>query len=235
MLWLAALFMIMLGSFVQSAIGFGLAIVAAPVLYLIDVNYVPAPITIVALVLSLFNAYQHRQSLSLGPLTYAIVGRVPGSLAGGALLMVVDARQLALVIGCSVLIAVVISLMPIRLAPTRSRMAIAGFFSGLFGTSTSIGGPPMAIILQHSAAGVIRANLSAFFVVSSLLSLVVQASTGYLRWSHLWLTLPLIPASLMGYWLARRYAGELSHQHMRWASLTLCSIAGGAALWSYLA
>ena len=47
---------IFVGSYVQSSIGFGLAIIAAPLLYFIDPLYVPAPITICALTLSVANA-----------------------------------------------------------------------------------------------------------------------------------------------------------------------------------
>ena len=49
-------FVIFIGSFIQSSIGFGLAIVAAPILFLIDPLYGPAPITISALTLSVANS-----------------------------------------------------------------------------------------------------------------------------------------------------------------------------------
>jgi hypothetical protein len=45
----AAMLIIFVGSYVQSSIGFGLAIISAPVLFFIDPMYVPAPITISAL------------------------------------------------------------------------------------------------------------------------------------------------------------------------------------------
>ncbi|MDW3125324.1 sulfite exporter TauE/SafE family protein, partial [Vibrio sp. 1974] len=44
---LLAMGLIFLGSFVQTAIGFGLAIVAAPLLILWAPEYVPAPICLV--------------------------------------------------------------------------------------------------------------------------------------------------------------------------------------------
>ena len=40
--------------------------------------------------------------------------------------------------------------------PTPTRMVVAGFFSGFFGTSSSIGGPPMALLLQHQEANQLR-------------------------------------------------------------------------------
>ena len=48
---------IVIGSYVQSSIGFGLAIISAPLLFIIDPLYVPGPVTVCALTLSLANTY----------------------------------------------------------------------------------------------------------------------------------------------------------------------------------
>jgi len=197
--------LIFAGSFVQSSIGFGLAIVTAPLLFMLSPDYVPAPITLVALLISLFNAYRYRQSISMGGLRSAFFGRLPGSLIGGAILYYLHPEQLGIWLGVLVLLAVAASLLPFRIQPTPRRLFVAGLFSGIFGTTSSIGGPPMALLLQHQEANQIRANLSAFFLFSSLLSLAVQIPAGYLTWHHLQLTLPLVPAALLGYWLASRY------------------------------
>lgn len=228
-----AMGLIFLGSFVQSSIGFGLAIVTAPLLYLISPDYVPAPITLVALFLSIINAYRHKMNISLRGLGMAFIGRVPGSIAGGALLLWVDAHLLSLWLGIMVLLAVALSLLPIRIAPTPNRMMIAGFFSGFMGTSSGIGGPPMALLLQHQEGHLLRANLSAFFVVSSLLSLVVQAPIGYMSMHHFWLSLPLLPASYLGYRVAMRYVEVLPKSLIRTFSLSLCFVSGATAVASY--
>lgn len=217
----------------QSAIGFGLAIVAAPLLFLLSPDYVPGPITAVALVLSVANTYRYRANVSLKGLGAAVAGRVPGSLAGGALLLWVDTRFLSLWLGISVISAVLVSVLPIRIAPTAPRMAVAGFLSGFMGTSTSIGGPPMALLLQHEQANLIRANLSAFFIASCILSLAVQIPTGYMSWHHLSLTLPLLPATLLGFWLATRWVDRISSKHIRMVSLLMCSVSGIAAIAVY--
>lgn len=74
---LLAVFLIFLGSFVQTAIGFGLAIVSAPLLIVAAPEYVPAPICLVALFISILNALQHKSSVEIGGLKMALVGRVP--------------------------------------------------------------------------------------------------------------------------------------------------------------
>ena len=55
-------------------------------------------------------------------------------------------------------------------------MLTAGFLSGFMGTSSAIGGPPMALVMQHEGSDFIRANLAAFFIVSCVLSLAMLVS-----------------------------------------------------------
>lgn len=231
---LTAAFLIFLGSFVQTAIGFGLAIVAAPLLFLVSPDYVPAPICLVALFISLLNAFKHRTSVEIGGLKMALIGRVPGSIAGGVLLVMVSTDLLALWLGFLVLFAVAVSLLPFRVEPTPMRMGIAGFFSGFFGTSSAIGGPPMALLLQHQEANQLRGNLSAFFVFSSIISLIIQMPAGFLTLHHLWITVPLISAAWVGYKLAMMTTQSLPKEKIRIGALLLCSISGATAVWQGL-
>ncbi|MEX0963562.1 MAG: sulfite exporter TauE/SafE family protein [Pseudohongiellaceae bacterium] len=228
-----AAFVIFVGAYIQSSIGFGLAIVAAPILFLIDPLYVPAPITISALVLSVANSYSHWRSISLRGLRYAILGRVPGTVSGGFLLLWINQQALALWLGLSVLVAVALSMSRIVFKANGKSMFCAGFLSGFMGTSTSIGGPPMALVLQHQENDFIRANLAAFFVVSCLMSLLMLSSVGRFGMEHIMISLPLMPATLAGYWLAMHTMHRISRQNLRRFSLVLCAIAGCAAIASY--
>ncbi len=227
------LFVIFIGSFIQSSIGFGLAIVAAPVLFLVDPLYVPASITVSALTLSIANSYSHWRSISFRGLKFAIVGRVPGTICGGMLLLWIDQRALALWLGLTVLVGVAVSVSHVIFKANGRSLFIAGFLSGFMGTSTSIGGPPMALVMQHQENDFIRANLAAFFVVSCCMSLLMLTSIGHFGREHILISLPLLPATLAGYWVAMRTMHRISHQNLRRFSLTLCVIAGSAAIASY--
>lgn len=230
---LAAVAVIFIGAYVQSSIGFGLAIIAAPVLFFIDPVYVPAPITVSALTLSVANAVKHRHAVSFGDLKYAIVGRVPGTVAGGFLLLWINAQALALFLGLSVIVAVLLSLSSIRFRASKGSMFFAGFLSGFMGTSSSIGGPPMALVMQHEANDFIRANMAAFFIVSCIMSLAMLTSIGHFGPEQILASLPLMPAALVGYWVAMRTLHLISHENLRRFSLSLCAIAGSAAVISY--
>lgn len=226
-------FVIFVGSFVQSSIGFGLAIIAAPILFLIDPLYVPAPITISALTLSVANSYSHWRSISFRGLKFSILGRIPGTVSGGFLLLWIDQQALALWLGLSVLVAVALSMSNIVFKANGKSLFCAGFLSGFMGTSTSIGGPPMALVMQHQENDFIRANLAAFFVVSSIMSLAMLSSIGRFGMEHIMISLPLMPATLAGYWVGMRTMHRISHENLRRFSLVLCVIAGLAAIASY--
>ena len=222
--------LIFIGSFVQTAIGFGLAVVAAPLLFALSPDYVPAPVTLSALVLSFFNAMKLRHNISIGGLKMALIGRAPGSVAGGVLLVWVSAKVLELWLGLLVMMAVLVSLLPFRIEPTPKRMCIAGFFSGFFGTSSAIGGPPMALLLQHQEANKLRGNLAAFFVFSSIMSLIVQLCAGFLTWHHLLISLPLMPAVVLGYLAAIKLTKNWPKETIRKFALALCFISGATAI-----
>jgi uncharacterized membrane protein YfcA len=226
-----AMAIIFLGSFIQTAIGFGLAIVAAPMLIHLSADYVPAPIIIASMLTALLTTLHNRKSIEIGQLKMAIIGRIPGSVAGAWLLLYVSISTLSLWLGIFVLLSLAISLLPIRIEPNPKRMAIAGLISGFMGTSSGIGGPPMALLLQHQEATKLRGNLSAFFLFSSIISLLIQWAIGYLNMNHLLLTLPLLPAAWAGYWLGQFATKYLSQKLIRYMALTLCLVAGLGAIY----
>ena len=229
----AAVLIIFIGSYVQTSIGFGLAIITAPTLFLINPLYVPAPITICALTLSFANSYSHRKSISLGSLKYAVIGRLPGTVAGAGLLLIINQSVLALWVGFSVLLGVLLSLKNVHFRATNGALVLAGFLNGFMGTSTSIGGPPMALVLQHEESSFIRANLAAFFVISFIMSLLVLGGIGKFGEEELMLALPLLPTALLAHWLALQTLQFISKRFVRGVSLTLCTFSGCLAIGSY--
>lgn len=229
---LIAMFLIFCGSFIQSTTGFGLAVVAAPLLIHLSPEFIPGPIIIVGLFLGIINSFKYRANISFAGLKHAILGRIPGTLAGAVLLFYINIAQLSLLLGIIVLMAVVISLLPIKLQPTPRRLMIAGFLSGFFGASSGIGGPPMALLLQHQQANLIRANLAVFFVAGGIMSLLVQIPIGFMTLHHFFISLPLIPAGYLGYLGAQHFVDRMSQQIVRRMSLVLCTISGSGALFS---
>lgn len=221
---LAAFSTVVVGSFIQTSIGFGMAVVSAPLLFMLDEAYVPAPMIIAALFNGLFTSWHFRAHLSLRGFMPAIAWRIPGSLVGVGLLMIVSEQILAVVIALVIGFGIVAGYLKIAIPFTRRNLGIAGFLSGVMGTSTSIGGPPMALVMQGQLANVIRVNLAAFFIFSCIISLVILWPAGYLGKSELLLSLPLIPAALTGSWLSSRVSRHINDDVMRYGCLALCTL-----------
>lgn len=226
--------LVLLGSMVQTAFGFGMAVVAAPLLVMWYPAAVPGPLVAMALVQCLLMVVRHRRHIAFAPLASAMVGRIPGSLVGAWLLTVVSATGLSMFVGCAVLLAVLASLSRINIQPTKRSMFWAGALSGVLGTSTTVGGPPMAILMQHQEAQNLRGNLAAFFIYGCLVSLLMLALIGRFGRAECLLSLYLLPWTVSGYFLCQRLPLYRVERVMRPAILALCAIAGLTAIVSAL-
>jgi hypothetical protein len=95
-------------------------------------------------------------------------------------LAVVSLRALGIVVGCMVLAVVVLSARSAAVPRNRATLVTAGVISGVTGTATSIGGPPVALLYQAESGPRVRATLSVFFTVGNTVALSALAATGHL-------------------------------------------------------
>jgi uncharacterized protein len=215
---------VFLGALTQSLIGFGLAVVASPLLYIVDPDLVPGPVIAMGFTIALLTLFRERGHLEFNGLQYALLGRVPGGFIGASLLLFAPQPILGLSIAAIVAVAVILSLYKFSLPVNKKTLFGAGVVSGIFGNIAAIGGPPMAILLSGKDASQFRAALSAFFIFSSTIAMVILAITGLLELKHLWLSLMLLPSVLLGYLVAGRLVGSVDKDKTKMATLVLCSI-----------
>src|SRR4051812_22468649 len=95
-----------LGAWVQGGIGFGSALVAAPLLALVDTRFVPGPVTVVTTLLNLFIIRASNAAAFDRDVRWALGGLVPGTIAAGVTLLALSARGLSLAFAVMVLFAV---------------------------------------------------------------------------------------------------------------------------------
>lgn len=227
---LIASVIVFFASLVQSATGFGLAIIAAPLLYFIEPRLLPGPMLALGLVVSGISVWRDWSGLAIAELGGAVVSRIPGTILALWLLQRVQQQTLSIVLAASVLLAVAVSLTRLHLIPTHRNILIAGFASGFMGTSTSIGGPPMALIYQHSMGPGLRANLNGYFLVGSSISIFGLVAIGRYGLAELYISSALIPASIAGLVCARLSMHRWDRGSVRPVLLILCVIAGMAIL-----
>ena len=217
---------VFVGSALQGAVGFGFAIVAAPVLFLVDPVWVPGPIIFSALVLTSLTAIRERDAIDYRGLTWGLAGRLPGTFAGAALVSTLSVEQLAMPLGLLVLLAVAISASRLRFEPGPRTLFGAGVLSGFMGTASSIGGPPMALVYQHGPGDRLRATLAAYFVAGGVISLVALAVVGRFGVEEAWLGAVLVPGIVLGFAASSRLKGLVDRGYTRPAVLAVAVATG---------
>lgn len=226
----AASAVMVVASAVQGGAGFGVALIAAPVLALIDKALVPGPIIAAAVVLNILVARRERAEVDHDGLRWAVIGVIPGTVAGALALDAVPTDQLGAFFGVLVLVGVAITASGVHLPARRSTLAGAGVVSGFMGTASSIGGPPIALIYQRSSGPRIRSTLARYFLVSGVVSIVALTAVGHFRWTQIVAGVALLPGLLVGFLLSAPVARLLDRGHLRKAVLALCAATAIAVL-----
>ncbi|GIH90712.1 permease [Planobispora siamensis] len=199
---------VLLGAIVQGAVGFGLGLVAAPIITILAPSVVPGAIQVVNVTLPLFTLMVEWRRVDWRGLGFALLGRLPGSLLGGLVVVYVSTRALGVLVGVMVLVAVALTVRAAAVPRTPATLTGAGLVSGITGTATGIGGPPMALVYQNAKGPQIRATLAMFFFLSAAQSMVILAVLGRLPARALGFGAVLIPFLVVGFLLSgplRRY------------------------------
>lgn len=223
--WLACSAVLLLGAFVQRATGFGLAVVGAPLLLMLEPRLVPVVLVLFGLTVSLMMVRHYWHEIRLDAIGMALIGRLPGNALGIWLLLAAPMVVLEKLIAAIVLFAVLVTLCRFRLPVNRFSLFIAGVLSGIFGTVAAIGGPPIVLLMHALPPDRVRGNLAAFFILTSTLTLFTLALAGQVSLWHFKLALTFLPAVLIGNALADAIAHRLDRRLLQGASLVLCTLA----------
>jgi uncharacterized protein len=220
---------VLVGALLQVSIGFGLGMIAAPVLAIVDPSLVPTVNLVLACCVTSAVLVQDGAALDVRGAGWALAGRVPGVVAGTLLVTLLPRRLLSLLVVAAVLVGVAVTMYGFRPRASRPAVVVAGAVSGLMGTATSIGGAPMAMVWARFAGPRLRSTMGAFFLVGSAMSLAALALAGTVRVADLWYALLLVPAATLGFLLARPVGRRLDVRRTRLAAMAM-SVTGAAVL-----
>lgn len=222
---LMALLIVFVASVVQTSSGLGFGMVAAPLLFLIDPILVPGPILLLSLLVSILAAVREWHAIDFRGLSVALGGRIPGTVLAGLTISLVPVAMFGLIFGVLVLLAVLISVVAGKIAPSSRVLLPAGFISGYMGTLTSIGAPPMALAYQHGSPATIRSTMATYFVVGAAFSIVTLAWFGRFGKEEVVASVVFIPPLLAGFWASNYVVRRLDGNRVRQILLGLCAIA----------
>ena len=215
---------------VQSVAGFGLALVSAPLLLLIHGPFVPGPMMAGGLVLTCLILIRDHQHVDVSGLTYSLIGRMIGTVGAAGFLLVASDTLFDLAFAVLVMFAVILSAAGLEPRPNRKNAFIAGSLSGLMGTISSIGGPPMALLYQNAGASRLRGTLAGFFLVGSIVSLMALALVGRFGPEEIVLSIFLAPPMALGFWLGGPLRSRMSDRAIRPMVLGLSFVSGMTVL-----
>jgi len=236
---------VMAGAAVQSALGFGFALVAAPLLY----AAAPSPeqavglMVVLGLEVSLLTLLTERRRPHpvWADVLPVVAWSLPGALAGVAVLRALDAVALQLLVTVGVLAALAVNLRarhrpaPAHPSEPRARWArpLAGISSGALNTSTTTGGPPLVLLLMARGLDpqAVRDTLTTAFVGFAAVSAGALALTGTREAAPdaVWLA-ALVPLCAVGQVAGRPLFARLAAGHSYERVLTtvlLVTVAAG--------
>jgi len=218
------------GSTLQASIGIGLGLLAAPTLSLVDPDFIPGALVVCVIPLSVGMTVREFSFLDRTGIGVAVIGRFFGSVLGAWIVTAAGQSAIVVIVGLSVLVAVVASATGLKFPTTRRNLAIAGTASGFSGTAAGVGGPPMALTYQNADPRTLRATIATFNTIGSAMTVTLLTIAGVIGKRELQLALLLVPGVVLGLWAARFTIHHMSPARVRPFVLVVCAASATALL-----
>ncbi len=212
------------GAVLQGSVGFGLGLLAVPLLILIDPVFIPGPLLLIAFFLNILVTFRDREGADYPNLKWALSGRLVGTIIAALILRFLPNDVLGIMFGVMILLAVAISSSGVHLRLKPSNLLGIGSLSGFMATSVGVGGPPLAILYQKERGKKIRGTLAAIFLIGTLMSIISLVIIGRFGLRELYLSVISFPAMIAGFYLSGKTANYLDRGFTRPAVLIVSTI-----------
>lgn len=217
---------IILASAVQASAGLGFVMVAAPLIGLVNLAYLPGPILFANFFLSFSMLLRDGRSLALEEVGPLGIGLIAGTVLGALLLTLIPAESLGVLFGVVILGAVALSLFAPQVALTGRNVLLGATGGGFTGIVAGMHAPPLVMLYQREKPEKIRATFAVVFVFGCLLALSALHLAGRFGEHEVRLGASLLPGIAIGYAFGRIAAGKVSQHAARAAMLTISAIGG---------
>jgi uncharacterized membrane protein YfcA len=230
--WTVIATTVVLASTVQGVVGFGSNLLAVPVVALIVPAALPGAMVIPGVPMALAMAVAERDHIDWRGSRFIVLGRLPGTALGVAVVAAVSSQVLAAVIGTVVILGVAVSVLAAHLHPgvTATTATVTGVATGITGTAAAIDGPPLALLYQLDPPPVFRATLATQFAIGAVFTLTGLCLAGQFHAWQLLLGLSLVPCYLAGLALSLAVRPRLHTRNLRPAVLAIAALTGAAAI-----
>jgi len=230
-------------AFLRGFTGFGFSLAAVPALSLMMSPVIAVPCTLLLGMLAGVQVLPRIRHLpDWRSVRILVVGSLVGSPIGIWVLTALPANTTRIVIGVTLIVAVIALWRQPRFAkePSLSVGFGTGIVSGVLNGSTGFAGPPVILyfLSTHDSVPVIRASLMMYFFFATVGTLAYDAIRGLIGTHVLLLAAIFFPALYLGNWLGDRcFDGSSAATYRRVALgilLILAVLAVGRSLYDEL-
>ncbi len=218
------------GAVVQSAIGFGINVVSAPVVFMVRPDLVPGALVLVGFVLPLVQLRRLQMDVAWRPLTWSLVARAVATPVGVWLVAVLASRWLATIMAVTILLTVAASIRSVEVRATPTNSLASGVLSGISGATAAVGGPFTALLFQHEPPQRLRDTLAMSFLFGSAMSLLGLWIGGQMHPQQFVATAVWTPFIALGYAVSGPARRRLDADRLRPAVLGFCVVAAVVVL-----
>jgi len=179
---LAPLLCVFLAAFLQSITGFGLVIVAAPLLmFFYDPKLVIPIMILLAACGNITQTILLHKDIQWKTIGWLITGAILGQPIGCQIFLTLPGDFLKILISLMVLLSLaVMQLRQQKIRKCPRNTLFTGIAAGIMATTSGMSGPPVAIYFAHSTMSIqqLRATSIGFFLLSNLVSLTTFLLSG---------------------------------------------------------
>ncbi|MDX9903730.1 MAG: sulfite exporter TauE/SafE family protein [Bacteroidales bacterium] len=202
-------------SVVRGFTGFGLALVAVPLLqFLMPVTDTAVFIAMINFIFSLLYYRRSKRVISNQPLGLMALWTGAGVAAGALILKYINPAFIQL--GWGILIIFIVFALyrevDFHIRSDKTAMTLSGLLGGLLSGATGITGPPVAVILASLKTPKEKFNavISVFILFAVSYALVFYLISGLVKQETLFLALCCVPALLAGLYTGDRLVARIS-------------------------
>jgi len=224
--------------FLQGIVGFGFALIAAPlVLIFLEKETVVSSMLIVGIIINGFLIKKIQKPVNYKIIAFLFLASLIGMPLGIRILNTIPMNSMKVLVGTLVIIfAIILSFQKIRLPKSDFLTLIAGFISGLLNTSTSMSGPPAVLLLtgENLQKDEFRKTLACFFFLMSVVSLTLFITNKIITFQRVIFGLISIPLVFLGAFLGDKMATKMPQKIFRFLVLGIVFLSGLYTIFSGL-
>jgi len=229
--WLVCAITVFIGTIVQRLSGAGYGMFAAPVMAMVAPEWLPGTIVLVGFLIGSGALLNTRDSVRWSDLPAGFAGRILGAgIAAYIATAVVGTDALAVIVGLVVLFAVGLTILGLTFPISNRSLFAAGGVSGVMGTLTGVGAPPMAILYANVETRRAAATQNAFYGFGTLIAIIALSVAGVLTIPQLAFAASLAPLVPLALLTSRPLAARFERGAIRPWALGLATLSALALL-----